>query len=378
MKILIMSDSFKGSLTSSEAGKAISEGIKKALPYCETEILPVADGGEGTVDALTSINGSRTEKVTATDPLGRKIECTYGIIGKNIAVIEISAAAGLTLLKEEERNPMLTTTYGAGEIIKDAVSKGCRDFIIGLGGSATNDGGAGMLQALGFSLRDSEGRDIPYGAEGLKQLHKISAEKVIPEIKECRFRIACDVTNPLYGDKGCSRIFAKQKGADESMTEKLEELIKHFSVKAKELFPDADENAAGAGAAGGLGFAFMTFLKGEFSKGIDLILDITEAEERIISSDIIVTGEGRLDSQTVMGKAPVGIARLAKKHSKKVIAFCGSAAEDAVLCNKEGIDAFFPILREITDEKEAMKKENAFRNLSDTAEQVFRAVNLLI
>lgn len=375
MKALIAIDSFKGSLSSAEAGAAVAEGIKRIYPDADCDIMPIADGGEGTVDALVTGMRGRKEFIEATDPLGRKITCAYGIIGDNsTAVIEMSAAAGITLLRKEELNPLYTTTYGVGEIIRDAIDKGCRNFIIGIGGSATNDGGIGMLQALGFDLLDKNGQSVPFGAIGLKEIDFIGSSKALPELSECTFNIACDVNNPLCGERGCSAVFGPQKGATHETVREMDTYLAHFAEKAKEFNPLSDKDFAGAGAAGGLGFAFLSFLKGRLVSGIDLILEQIHIEEKIKDADFVITGEGRLDAQTVMGKAPSGIADIAKKYNKPVIAFSGAVTKDAVYCNEKGIDAFFPIVRGVTTLEEAMNTENARSNMADTAEQVFRLV----
>lgn len=374
MKVLIAIDSFKGSLTSREAGLAAAEGIKRAYPEAETDIVTVADGGEGTVDALMSALKGETVTAEVSDPLGRQIKCCYGITPEGTALMEMSSAAGITLLKKEELNPLLTTTYGVGEMIKDAIGRGCRRFVVGIGGSATNDGGAGMLQALGFSLLDKSGKNIPFGAEGLAYLDRISDEKVIKDLSECSFRIACDVTNPLCGEKGCSAVFGPQKGATAEAVKDMDLCLARFAEKAEEIHPLSDKDFPGSGAAGGLGFAFKTFLGGELLSGIDLILEEIHVEEKIKNADIVITGEGRIDSQTVMGKAPGGVAEKAKKHGKPVIAFSGAVTKDAVYCNEKGIDAFFPIARGITTLEEAMNTDTAYSNMADTAEQVFRII----
>jgi glycerate kinase len=262
--------------------------------------------------------------------------------------MEMSSASGITLPTKQELNPLLTTTYGVREMIKDALEKGCRRFVIGIGGSATNDGGAGMLQALGFSLLDKEGKSIPFGAKGLSQLHSAGKDSALKELSECTFRIACDVTNPLCGEKGCSAVFGPQKGATAETVSEMDGYLLHFAEKTKEVFPDSDENFPGTGAAGGLGFAFRSYLGAELLSGIELILDEIHIEEKIKEADIVITGEGRIDSQTVMGKAPGGVAERAKKHGKPVLAFSGAVTKDAVFCNEKGIDAFFPIVRGIT------------------------------
>lgn len=374
MKVLIAIDSFKGSLTSREAGMAAAEGIKRVYPDAECEVLIVADGGEGTVEALMSALDGKTVTAEVSDPLGRKIKCEYGITAEGTALMEMSAAAGITLLKKEELNPLLTTTYGVGEMILDAVGRGCRRIVVGIGGSATNDGGAGMLQALGFSLLDKHGRDIPFGARGLAYLDSISAERVAQELYGCEFRIACDVTNPLCGETGCSAVFGPQKGATEDTVKEMDAYLYRFAEKTEKFRPLSDKDFPGTGAAGGLGFAFRSYLDGRLLSGIELISEEINIGEKIKAADIVITGEGRIDSQTVMGKTPGGVAEKAKKHGKPVLAFSGAVTKDAVYCNEKGIDAFFPIVRGVTTLEEAMDRDRAYGNLADTAEQVFRAI----
>ncbi len=379
MTITIALDSFKGSLNSMTAGRACAEGILRAIPDATINILPIADGGEGTVVSLADGLGGRFEVVSVSDPLGRKVNATYAIVeDTHIAVMEIAAAAGLTLLTEKERNPYITSTYGVGEMILDAINKGCRNFIIGIGGSATNDGGAGMLQALGFGLLDNDGNHIPRGALGLQMLHTITDTNVPKVIRQCRFNIACDVTNPLLGYNGCSAVFGPQKGATIEMIPILDDCLSKLATIAKIHYPDTYRITGGAGAAGGLGFAFATFLGAELAKGTDIVLRETHLEDYIKNSDIVVTGEGRLDSQTVMGKAPVGVADIAKKYNNTVIAFCGSSTKKAAVCNDYGIDAFFPILRSPCTLDEAMDPIIAYNNMADTAEQVFRLINTIL
>ncbi len=375
MKIVVAIDSFKGSLTSLQAGNSAKEGICRVYPDANVEVYPIADGGEGTVVALTTALSGQLQTVTALDPLGRPIICEYGIVGST-AVIEMSCAAGITLLTPEERNPMNTTTYGVGQVIADAISRGCRDFIVGIGGSATNDGGIGMLQALGFGILDAQGNQVPYGGAGLEKIASISAENALPELQECSFRIACDVTNPLCGATGCSAIYGPQKGATPEQIEKMDAWLAAYARKVKAVFPDSDQNMPGAGAAGGIGFAFFSFLKGQPQSGIDLILGELRIEEKIKTADLVITGEGRLDAQTVMGKAPIGIARIAKKYAKPVIAFSGCVTPETGVCNSHGIDAFFPIVKGACTLEEAMAVENAHPNMADTAEQAFRLLKM--
>lgn len=374
MKVVVAIDSLKGSMTSMEAGNAIKEGILRA-GEAEVVVRPLADGGEGTVEALASGMGGEIRTITVKGPLGKAVECSYGVIPvSQTAVIEMAGAAGITLVSEEFRNPMKTTTYGVGEVIKDAILQGCRRFIVGIGGSATNDGGVGMLQALGFDFLDAAGNQIVYGAEGLKDLVHISDEHVLKELKDCSFKIACDVENPLCGPKGCSAVYGPQKGADKEMIEVMDGYLACYAETARAFTKKADPLFPGTGAAGGLGFAFLAFTNAVLESGISIILKETGLEEDIKDADIVVTGEGRLDEQTAMGKAPIGVAKLAKKYNKKVIAFAGSVDKKAGACNDNGIDAFFPILRGVCTLKEAMKPERARENMTSTVEQVFRLI----
>lgn len=375
MKVVIATDSFKGSLSTIQAGNAISEGIKRVFSDVETSVHPIADGGEGTVEAMSTIAGSKKQSVKVCGPLNQKVDAVYVII-ENTAVIEMSAAAGITLIKKEKLNPLDTTTYGVGEIICDAIKKGCRNFIIGIGGSATNDGGIGMLTALGFEFTDIGGKPIPQGAKGLEKMYNINTGNAMAELKECNFRIACDVTNPLCGEKGCSAIYGPQKGATPKMVEDMDKWMSKYADLTKSINPDADQNTPGAGAAGGMGFAFLSYLNGKLQPGIELITEETNLEEHIKYADVVITGEGRLDGQSVMGKVPVGVAKLAKKYEKPVIAFAGCVTEDAKNLNNYGIDAFFPILKGVCSLDEAMNTQNAYVNLSDTTEQVFRLLNM--
>ena len=373
MRVVVAIDSFKGSMSSLEAGEAISNGIKKAHKDTEVEIRPLADGGEGTVEALSIGMGGRLVNVDVTGPAGKSVNAVYGIVDSSkTAIIEMSQAAGITLVSGDEKNPLYTTTFGVGELIKDAINKGCRHFVVGIGGSATNDCGIGMLQALGYEFLDKEGNQVGFGASGVRDIVSIRDENVIKELSECYFRVACDVNNPLCGDLGCSAIYGPQKGATKEMVADMDGWLKNYSKIVKEKYPDADSEYPGTGAAGGLGYALFNFTNSKLESGIKIVLDETKLEEYVKDADIVVTGEGRLDHQTVMGKAPVGVANIAKKYNKKVIAFSGSVTEDAGVCNEHGIDAFFPILRRIVTLEEAMQTDTAKQNLTDTAEQVFR------
>ncbi len=378
MKAVVAMDSFKGSLTSLQAGLAAAEGIRRGYPEAQVVVRPLADGGEGTVEALTEGMKGTRQQVTVTGPLGSPVGCEYGILppeekgGKSTAVMEMAGAAGLTLIPEEKRNPLITTTYGVGEMIQDAMEKGCRRFLIGIGGSATNDGGAGMLQALGFGLLDRAGKQIGPGATGLAQLCQITKDGIDPKLRECEFRIACDVTNPLCGPLGASAVFGPQKGAGPKQIREMDGWLARFAELAAQTCPQADPQAMGSGAAGGLGFAFRTFLHGVLEPGIEIVLKETRLEEYAAWADVVITGEGRLDGQTAMGKAPAGVAALAKKYGKPVLAFSGSVTPDAGACLARGIDAYFPIIREITTLQKAMEPAYAQRSLTEAVEQAFR------
>lgn len=376
MKAIVAIDSFKGSLSTFASGKAVAEGIKAVYKDAETVICPLADGGEGTVAAITSSMGGRLCRASVCGPLGNCVEAEYGVIDEtHTAIIEMSAAAGITLIDAEERKPLQTTTYGVGELIAHAIkANGCRSFIIGIGGSATNDGGVGMLQALGFSFLDGSGNEIPRGARGLSALAEIRCDGALPELAECAFHIACDVTNPLCGDRGCSAVYGPQKGATPEMVRNMDAWLAHYAKLSERVTGCSNADTPGAGAAGGVGFAFVSYLHGKLQSGIELVIGATGLEERIKDADVVITGEGRLDGQTYMGKAPIGVAKLAKKYGKPVIAFSGCVGEDASTCNDHGIDAFFPILRSVCTLEEAMDTDNAYRNLKSTAEQAFRLV----
>ena len=375
MKVTIAIDSFKGSMTSMEAGNAAAEGVRRAYPRADLCVRPLADGGEGTVEALVAGLGGSLHTVTVTGPLGSPVECPYGICtinARKVAVLEMAGAAGITRIPPEQRNPLDTTTYGVGEVIRDAIFRGCRHFIVGIGGSATNDGGIGMLQALGFDLRDRLGAPVGFGARGLSGLYSISNAHVLPQLAECEFHIACDVTNPLCGENGCSAVYGPQKGAGPELIAQMDRWLLDYAELTRKYNRSVRPEYPGAGAAGGLGFAFMAFTNAVLEPGIDMILRETNLEADIRDADVVITGEGRLDGQTVMGKAPVGVARLAKKHGKMVLGFAGSVTKDAAACNSCGIDAFFPILRRVLTLGEAMENSSARENMTDTVEQVFR------
>ena len=373
MKVVIAIDSLKGSLSSMEAGMAIKDGILAAKPDAEVIVKPLADGGEGTTDALIEgMNGERID-LTVTGPMHTPVDAYYGYLkDTNTAVMEMASAAGITLVPDSEKNPLLATSYGVGEMINDAIQRGCRNFIIGIGGSVTNDGGIGMLKALGVRFLDENGEDAGEGGQALAKVARIDVSGMNPLLKECHIQVACDVNNPLCGENGSTYVYGPQKGVTEDMKKTLDEAMAHFARVTSETLENDYMNTPCAGSAGGLGYAFLAYTGAALTPGIELILDAVGLEEELSGADVVVTGEGRLDFQTAMGKAPVGVARLAKKYNAKVIAFAGSVTKEATACNKEGIDAFFPILRGVCTLAEAMDPVAARNNMTATVEQVFR------
>lgn len=397
LKVLAAVDSFKGSMTSVQAGMAVKKGLKKNYKNCEIEVVPVADGGEGTMDAIAyGKSNMKRHTVNVTGPLGQVVKASYisyDEAGEKVALIEMAEAAGLPLVPELARNPMHTTTYGVGEMIKDAMLHGCRSFIIGIGGSATNDAGIGMLQALGCHFLDEHGNEVCYGAEGLSKVCGIHTEDMLQELSVCSFQIACDVTNPLVGENGCSHIFAPQKGADAQMVENMEKSMVRYAdlveqqnwsgCKQDKVQMNTDPEKCqmdsiinrmtpGAGAAGGLGYAFLMFLHARLRPGIDIVFDEIHLKERIKNVDLVITGEGRMDAQTLMGKTPAGVAKLAKAQKKKVVAFAGRFGEGIEQCMESGLfDACYSITDGLSEEKRgrAMQTECAMQNMERAVEE---------
>ena len=373
--IVIAMDSLKGSLSSLQAG----ECVRQAAESCgfSASVIPMADGGEGTVDALVSGMGGQWEQAVVTGPLGEAVTARYGILPEErLAVIEMAEAAGLPLVPPERRDPRRTTTYGLGELILDAWNKGCRAYLIGIGGSATNDGGLGMLTALGYRFFGAD--DQPVGIYGgdVAAIRRIDGSGVHPAVKEAAFRIACDVTNPLCGPNGCSAIFGPQKGATPEIVAALDAALSDYGhLSAAFLGRDLMEQP-GVGAAGGLGFAFAAFLGGTLQPGAELVMTATGLENAIAGADLVVTGEGRLDGQSAMGKTPCAVAALARRHQVPVIAFAGSVTPDALACHDAGIDAYFPIVRGPISLEEAMDPDTACAGLTAAAEEVFRLLRI--
>lgn len=376
MKIVIAMDSYKGSLTSWEAGLAAKEGIEQVM-NAEVVIKPLADGGEGTTTALTKGMGGTIRKVTVTGPCGTPVTAEYGIIPeRKLAILEMAQAAGLLLVPKSKRNPLHTTTYGVGEMIVDAIKEGCRNFILGIGGSATNDAGVGMLTALGAKFYDPAKQRVGVTGKDLLKIESMDTSDWLPELNDCKFRVACDVKNPLFGSQGAAYVFSPQKGANREEVEQLEVGLKRFSKVVTDKQGKDCTQFPGAGAAGGLGYAMLTFLNATLESGVEIVIEETNLEEEIKTADYVLTGEGRLDGQTIFGKAPIGVAKIAKEYGATVIAFAGSVGTDATRCHDYGIDAYFSIQSSPMPMEQAIKREMAYQNLSSTVQEVFRLLKV--
>lgn len=373
-KIVIAPDSFKGSLTSIEVANAIAEGVKKVYPNCEIIKTPIADGGEGTLNTIVNALKGEKVKVNAHDSLMRSITAEYGLVNNGeTAVIEVASINGITLLSEEEQNPLITTTYGTGEIIKDALQRGCRSFIIGIGGSATNDAGTGLLKALGYRFLDNNKKETKGTGQSLHSICSIDESEVMPELKEAQFTIASDVNNPFTGPKGASNTYAPQKGADKEMIEELERGMESFRQLIKKEKRIDLNTFPGSGAAGGLGGGFIAFLDAQLKPGITIVLEAINFHSILTDAYLIFTGEGKLDNQTTMGKAAGGVLDAAKKKNVPVIAIGGSV-EDSNALIKRGFTSVFSITSRPVSIKEAMNKEYTKSNITQTIEQIMRTI----
>jgi len=375
MKIVIAPDSFKESLSALEAASAIEAGFREIFPDADYVKVPVADGGEGTVDALVAATGGRLVNLQATGPLGRPVEAFYGLSGDGVtAVVEMAAASGLELVAPAERDPLAATSRGTGELIRAALDAGARRFILGVGGSATNDGGAGMLQALGAGLLDAHGAQLAPGGAALARLDRIDVAQLDPRIGECVFDVACDVSNPLVGPRGASAIFGPQKGATPAMVDQLDANLRHYaSIIARDLGQDVAE-IPGAGAGGGIAAAMLVFLNGRLRPGSEIVADAVGLDAAVADADLVVTGEGRIDSQTVNGKTPIGVARVAGRHGKPVIAIGGCLAADAHAVHAHGIAATFSTVMKAGTVAEVLA--GAEENLRCTARNIAAALKL--
>lgn len=374
MKILVAMDSFKGSLTATEACDAVEQGILLADENIEVIKKPIADGGEGTVKTLVDALDGQIITLDLNNPLMRKIQGYYGIINNKTAIIEMAVASGLTLLEENERNPLYTTTYGVGEIIKDALNRGITDFIIAIGGSATNDGGIGMLNALGINFFDNEGKKLEPIGENLININSIDLQGLDKRLIEANFLVACDVNNPLYGPSGAAYIYGPQKGATKDVVKYLDEGLKNFSLKTSNLLSIDNSQIPGTGAAGGLGFALLSYLNATLKPGIEIVLDYLEIEKLINNVDLIITGEGKIDTQSKMGKVLSGLGNLGIKHNRKVIAF-GGMVENKLSLKEYGISTIIQINRRNLSLADAMKKDNAKLLLRDSVKKYFKSKN---
>jgi len=375
MKIVIAIDSFKGCASSNELAHQIKEGIKKVYENSEVMICPIADGGEGTVEALSCVEDSKLVISECTNPIGKKIKAQYLILKDNTAVIEMASASGLELISEEERNPNIATTFGTGELIKDAIIKGARTFIVGIGGSATNDAGLGMLRSLGFKFLDKFENEITLAKE-LGLIVKIDKTECLKELKECKFKIACDVNNPLYGKNGAVHIYAKQKGANEEMILDLDEQFRHFANIVEEQNDRKLAMYPGSGAAGGLGFGFLAFLNSELKSGIEIVLEQLDVKEKIKNANFVITGEGKIDKQSSMGKVLSGIGKICQEEKVPCIALTGNSSEADDTLHKIGVDAYFSILDAPITLEKAMQKDVALELVRKKTEQIFGLIKI--
>ncbi len=374
MKILIAPDSFKGSNSSLKVAEAIEEGIYRVFPDAEIEKVPIADGGEGTVEALVQANEGEMVHLTVNGPLGDPVESFYGIVDEGTAVIEMAAASGLDLVPEERRDVRRASTYGTGELILHALEQGVEEIILAIGGSATNDGGTGMASALGYRFLDAQGSELPPGGAGLAQLAKIDDSEVDPRVRAARFRVACDVSNPLTGERGASAVYGPQKGASPQDVKDLDAALQNLSDVVKGQFDiDADETP-GAGAAGGLGYGLMVFCGATLEKGIDIVLDAVNFDERLEHKDLVITGEGKIDGQTAYGKLPVGVAYRAKQKGVPVLVIAGDIGDGIEAVYDVGIDAVMSSVNRAMSLKEAMERSSEL--LVDSAERAMRMVRL--
>lgn len=375
MKIVIAPDSFKGSASAMEVAKAIEKGIKNYAPDVETVLVPVADGGEGTMDSLVSATGGKTVKVEVKNPLGETIIAEYGILGDGkTCVIEMASASGLYLIPEEKRNPLKATTYGTGQLIKKALDDGCRNFILAIGGSATNDGGIGMLQALGMKLLDESGKEVGFGGEELDRIVKIDDSEFDDRISKSSFLIASDVQNPLIGPDGASYVFGPQKGATPEMVELLDKKMESWANVVEKVTGISLHNRPGAGAAGGIGGAFQAFFPAEMRRGIDIVIEYTGLSKKLHGADVVFTGEGQIDFQTASGKTPMGVAQEAQKHGIPTIVITGSIGKGIDTLYQFGIKSIHSIVNGPMTLGEAMQR--APQLIEQKAEQLMRTMML--
>lgn len=375
MKIVIAPDSYKESLSAMEVATEIEAGFREVFPLAEYHKLPMADGGEGTVQAMIDATSGRRVDVTVTGPLGMPVQAFYGLSGQDdLAIIEMAAASGLELVPAQLRNPLKTSTYGTGELILAALNAGARNFVIGIGGSATNDGGAGMLQALGVRLLDADGVEIGAGGAELARLARIEIDNLDQRIKDCVINVACDVNNPLVGPMGASAIFGPQKGASPEMVKQLDGALRHYAEIIERDIGIKVADVPGAGAAGGMGAAMLAFLGGRLRPGSEIVTEAVGLDAEVIGADLVITGEGRIDSQTVQGKTPMGVAKVALARGVPVIGIGGCLASDSAVVHQYGIEAVFCAVRKACTVEEALR-EAAF-NVRSAARNVAAAMKV--
>ncbi len=374
--IVLAPDSFKESMTAKEVCVAMERGIKKVNSNIQCIHVPMADGGEGTMQSLIDATGGEVYSLEVVGPLGNKVKAEYGILGNGeIGVLEMASASGIHLVSLEERNPLITTTYGTGELIKACLDRGVKKLLIGIGGSATNDGGVGVIQALGGRLLDKEGNELGFGGGELEKLDRIDLTNFDRRLKDVVIEVACDVSNPLCGENGASYIFGPQKGASVEMIKILDNNLKHYAKVIKEQFGKDVLEIAGAGAAGGLGAGLMVFLNGNLKKGIEIVIEYSGLEKKVKNCDMVWTGEGSIDFQTQYGKTPLGVATVAKKYNKPVVALAGRVGDDIDILYEKGIDSIFGIMRGVTTIDEALK--NGKENIERTSENIARLMEML-
>ncbi|MCE9678220.1 glycerate kinase [Shewanella sp. AS1] len=376
MKIIIAPDSYKESLSAMEVASIIEQGFRKVLPDADYIKVPVADGGEGTVQSMVDATQGELVELSVTGPLGKQVTACYGILGQvdsqlsnnKIAVIEMASASGLHHVPVEMRDPRITTSYGTGELIKHALDNGIEHIILGLGGSATNDAGVGMLQALGAKFTDDKGADIAPGGAALVNITSIDLTLLHPKLASCSIEVACDVNNPLCGEQGASAIFGPQKGATPEMVTQLDNALNHFAEMTLSTGVHECRNLPGAGAAGGMGYGMLAYLKAELRPGIDIVMETVDLASKLFGADLVITGEGRLDSQTLMGKTPMGVTREANKQGVPVIAIAGCVSDDANVLLDHGIEAIFSITPRAMELKQVLA--SAEHNLLATATNI--------
>lgn len=375
--ILLAPDSFKESMTAKEVCLAMEKGIKKVNDKITCIHVPMADGGEGTMQSLIDATNGTVYSIEVAGPLSNRVEAQYGILGNGeVGVIEMASASGIHLVPKEKRNPLITTTYGTGELIRACLDKGVKKILIGIGGSATNDGGAGAMQALGAKFLDEQEKEIGFGGGNLGKIKKIDLTTFDERLSKVEIEVACDVNNPLCGENGASNIFGPQKGATKEMIEILDKNLKYFADVIRKQCNKDVESMPGAGAAGGLGASLVAFLDGKLKKGIELVIQYSGLEEKVKNCDLVFTGEGSIDYQTKFGKTPIGVASVAKKYDKPVIAVAGKVGDNIDDLYENGIDSIFGIMRGVTSIEEALK--DGEENIEKAAENIMRLINLNI